>query len=161
MFISSKVQRSMCVHSQRLCSNVNISTREAARSSLFCAYSALGCQGFFTTIFYHGGAKAGVASSPHCAIRAHHWLYFCVRIRSNWNWNWNRPISQLNSYPLDFDFFVYLLVIEKSSTEEFKLYNPLKHLLVLSIGYSYSAQFIDYSFVDCVCVREPPFRSWR
>ena len=46
--------RSMRVHSQRLCSSVNISTRGAARSSLFCAYSPLGCQ--------------GVASSPHCAI---------------------------------------------------------------------------------------------
>ena len=41
MFISSKVQRSMRVHSQRLCSNVNISMRRAARSSLFCAYSPL------------------------------------------------------------------------------------------------------------------------
>ena len=37
MFISSKVQRSMRVHSQRLCSNINISTCGAARSSLFCA----------------------------------------------------------------------------------------------------------------------------
>ena len=54
------------------------------------------------------------------------------------------PISQLNSYPLDFDFFFYLLIVGNSSTEEFKLYNPLKHSLVLSIGYSYSAQFIDY-----------------
>ena len=51
MFISSKVQRSMCVHSQRLCSNVNISTRGAARSSLFCAYSPLSCQGFFLPLF--------------------------------------------------------------------------------------------------------------
>ena len=55
-----------------------------------------------------------------------------------------RPISQLNSYPLDFDFFFCLLVVGNSSTEEFKVYNPLKHLLLLSIGYSYSAQFIDY-----------------
>ena len=55
-----------------------------------------------------------------------------------------RPISQLNSYLLDFDFFFYLLVIGNGSTEEFKLYNPLKHSLVLFIGYSYSAQFIDY-----------------
>ena len=55
-----------------------------------------------------------------------------------------RPISELNSYPLDFDFFFYLLVVRNSSTEEFKLYNPLKHSLVLSIGFSYSAQFIDY-----------------
>ena len=54
------------------------------------------------------------------------------------------PISQLNSYSLDFDFFFYLLVVGNSSTEEFKLYNPLKHSLVLSIGYSYSAQFINY-----------------
>ena len=56
----------------------------------------------------------------------------------------SHPIKQLNSYPLDFDFFFYLLVIGNSSTEEFKLYNPQKHSLVLSIGYSYSAQFIDY-----------------
>ena len=55
-----------------------------------------------------------------------------------------RPISQVNSYQLDFDFFFYLLVVVNSSTEEFKLYNSLKHSLVLSIGYSYSAQFIDY-----------------
>ena len=54
------------------------------------------------------------------------------------------PISQLNSYLLDFDFFFYLLVVGNSYTEEFKLYNPLKHSLVLSIGYSYSAQFINY-----------------
>ena len=55
-----------------------------------------------------------------------------------------RPISQLNSYPLYFDFFFYFLVVENNSTEDFKLYNPLKQSLVLSICYSYSAQFIDY-----------------
>ena len=60
----------------------------------------------------------------------------------------SRPISQLNSYLLDFDIFFYILIIENSSTEEFKLYNLLKNSLVLSIGYSYSAQFIDY-FVCC------------
>ena len=54
-----------------------------------------------------------------------------------------RPISQLNSYSLDTYFFFYLLVIGNSSTEEFKLYNSLNSL-VLSIGYSYSAQFINY-----------------
>ena len=54
------------------------------------------------------------------------------------------PISQLNSFPLEFDFFFYFLVIGNSCTEEFKLYNPLKHSLVLFVGYSYSAQFIAY-----------------
>ena len=53
------------------------------------------------------------------------------------------PISQLNSFLLDFDFFFYLHVVGDSSTEEFKFYS-LKHSLVLSIGYSYSAQFVDY-----------------
>ena len=55
-----------------------------------------------------------------------------------------RPFSQLNSYPRDFDFFFYILVLGNSSAVEFKLCNPLKHSQVLSIGYSYSAQFIDY-----------------
>ena len=39
-----------------------------------------------------------------------------------------RPISQLNSYLLDFDFFFYLLVVGNSSTEEFKLYKPAETL---------------------------------
>ena len=52
--------------------------------------------------------------------------------------------SQLNSFSLDFYFFFYLLVVGDSSTDELKLYNPLKHSLVLSIGYTYSAQFMDY-----------------
>ena len=47
------------------------------------------------------------------------------------------PIRPLNSYPLDFDFFFYLLVIANSSTKELKLYNPLKHSLVLTIGTEY------------------------
>ena len=65
-----------------------------------------------------------------------------------------RPISKLNSYLLDFDFFFYLLVIGNSSTEEFKLYNLLKHSLVLSLR-----SLSTTSFVDRVCFREPPFRS--
>ena len=45
-----------------------------------------------------------------------------------------------------------------SSTEELNLYNPLKHSLVLSIGYAYSALSIDCtSFVNLVCFREPTF----
>ena len=57
-----------------------------------------------------------------------------------------RPISQLNSYiPAGFYFLFYLLyLLVIGNTEEFKLYNSLKHSLVLSIGYSYFAQFIDY-----------------
>ena len=44
-----------------------------------------------------------------------------------------RLISQLNSYLLDFDFFSTFLSLEiHSSTEEFELYNSLKHSLVLS-----------------------------
>ena len=66
------------------------------------------------------------------------------------------------SFPLDFYFFFYLLVTGNSSTEELKLYNSLKHSLVLSIGYTYSAQSIDCtSLVNWVCFREPPFRSYR
>ena len=65
----------------------------------------------------------------------------CVQVLSH-------PISQLNSYPLDFDFFFYLLVIGNNSTEEFKLYTSLKHSLVLSIGYSYSVRLSTTSFVD-------------
>ena len=40
-----------------------------------------------------------------------------------------RPISQLNSFPLDFYFFFYFLVAGISSTEQLKLYNPLKNSL--------------------------------
>ena len=53
------------------------------------------------------------------------------------------PISQLNSFSLDFDFLFYLLVIGNTSTVEFKL-NPLKHSPVLSVCYSYFTKFIDY-----------------
>ena len=58
------------------------------------------------------------------------------------------PINQLNSFLLDFDFLVYLLIVGNSCTEEFEL-NPLKHSPVLSIGYSYSAQFVD--LINQVC----------
>ena len=53
-----------------------------------------------------------------------------------------RPISQLNSFLLDFDF--YILVNGNSSTKEFKLCDLLKQSVVLSICYFYSVQFIDY-----------------
>ena len=62
-----------------------------------------------------------------------------------------RPISQLNSYLLDFDFFFYLLVVGNSSTEEFKLYNPLNasivyRLFLLCVVYGLLRLLIEFAF---------------
>ena len=59
-----------------------------------------------------------------------------------------RPISQLNSYQLDFDLFFYLLVVGNSSTEQLKLYNLLKHSLVLSMAILTMRSLSTTSFVD-------------
>ena len=75
-------------------------------------------------------------------------FYFRARTCNNKNWDSPRtptpPHHSTEQLPTRFIFIFYLLVVGKSSTEELKLYNPLKHSLVLSIGYSYSAQFIGY-----------------